>query len=26
VAEYQEYIERDVLRVRRAWRSIESPA
>jgi hypothetical protein len=26
VAAYQEYIERDVLRVRRAWRSIESPA
>jgi hypothetical protein len=25
-AAYQEYIERDVLRVRRAWRSIESPA
>jgi hypothetical protein len=26
VAAWQEYVERDVLRVRRAWRSIESPA
>ena len=26
VAAYEEYIERDVLHIRRAWRSIENPA